>query len=244
MTTSTDSPTSFPRMSHRLDEEWQHLRRRPRHVRRAARWGLVPGPDPLTDLQQVLTATGYRTTPTPAHNAALRELVRIARTDELAARVVLQRILPGLLAAVARRARLHGNGELFEELAGHAWISIRVAYVDIESRHVAATLIGDAVHRAFVAPQRRRSTTELTRDPGAFQHEPAAESVTALEELAAVVREACQHGLPIEDLELVRGLLRAGTPTALAAQRRVTTRTIRNHRDRAVYSLRRLTEAA
>ncbi len=227
-------------LSRRLDREWAALRRRPRVLAEVRRWNLTV--QPLTDLDELLAATGYRRPPTVGHNEALRRLLARARTDDLAARIVLQRILPGLLAAVRRRGRRHGPAGLFEELVGCAWISIRRARVGDESAHVAATLISDAVHRAFVAPRRRRSAREVTIEPGAFADHPDPDTTTPLEELAGLFREARERGLPAEDVELVRALMRWESTAGVAAVRNVTARTVRNHRDRAAYGIRRRTE--
>jgi hypothetical protein len=229
-----------PALSVQLDREWAALRRRRSVLDSVRGWNLIDGP--LADLDEVLAATGHRRTGTPAHNAALRRLLDRARTDDLAARIVLQRILPGLLAQVRRRAIRHGTSGLFEELVGSAWTSIRVAFVAPESRHVAAILVNDAAHRAFVAPARRRSSCEFAVDPGTFADRSGGVDVTPVEELAGLVREARERGLASEDLALVRDLMRTESPSALAAERKVTARTIRNHRARAVYSIRRLTD--
>ncbi len=232
--------TARDRLSRRLDLDWAALRRRPDVVAEVRRWSLTAGP--LADLDELLAVTCYRRPPTDEHNETLRRLLARARTDDLAARIVLQRILPGLLAAVRRRSRRHGPSGLFEELVGCAWISIRRARVGEESEHVAATLISDAVHRAFVAPGRRRSAREVTIEPGAFADQPDPDPTTPLEELAGLFREARERGLPSEDVELVQALMRSESTAAVAAARNVTARTVRNHRDRAAYRIRRRTE--
>jgi hypothetical protein len=209
-------------------------------VARAGAWALTPGP--VSDLDALLAAAGYRQPATRAHNDVLRQLVERARTDDLAARIVLQRILPGLLAVVRHRCVTRRTDGLFEELVGAAWIVIRLGRVTPTSQHVAATLISAAAHRAFVAPARRRSTTEVMTDPGTFSEQADGHEVSAFEELAALVREARERGLPPEDLDLVRELVRTGSTTAVAAARHVTPRTVRNHRDRAVYGIRRRTQ--
>jgi hypothetical protein len=211
-----------------------------------AGWQLTDGRG--GDLDELLLATGYRHAARPDGNEVLRRLLDRARAGDgsggrdLAGRIVLQRILPGLLAVVRRRGYGRGTAGLFEELIGTAWISIRVAHVAPDSRHVAATLISDATHRAFVAPRRRRSAREVVTDPIAFVEEAATEELTPLEELAALVAEARGRGLPSEDLTTVRDLMRTESTALVAAARAVTARTVRNHRDRAVYSIRRLTE--
>ena len=236
------SPSSDPThlLSSSLDREWAALRRRPDVRATVTSWNLTS--PPIGDLDALLAATGYRVAATDAHNEVLRRLLDRARHDDLAARIVLQRILPGLLAAVRRRGLRHGSEGLLEELVGWAWISIRLAHVAAGSRHVAATLVNDATHRAFVAPRRRRSSREIAVDPGSFVDEPDTTDPTPLEELAALIAEARRRGLPGEDLALVRDLVRAESTAVVAAARQVTPRTVRNHRDRAVYSIRRLTD--
>lgn len=242
MHTTDDPVAAFPSLSKRLDMEWTMLRRRPHVLRAVRRWQLVEAP--LADLDAVLSACGYRLAPTPTRNVVLGRLVERAHDDELAARIVLQRLLPGLLATVRRRARGARSEGLFEELVGAAWISIRSANAGVGSSAIAAALISDARHRAFVAPSRRRSATEVSLDPGQLEQAPATVDPSAFEELVDVVGEARRGGLPDEDLDLVVNLLRLGTPTALAAERNVTTRTVRNHRARATFRIHRLTAAA
>ena len=227
-------------LSCRLDREWAALRRRPDVLRAVARWGVSAAP--CEDLDALLASTGHRAAAaTAGHNELLRRILDRARDDDLAARIVLQRILPGLLAVVRRRGVTHGSAGLLEELIGSAWISIRVAHVAPGSRHVAATLVSDATHRAFVAPRRRRSAREIAVDPVAFGEEPDTTEPTPLEELAGLVAEARRRGLAGEDLALVQDLMRAESTSIVAAGRHVTPRTVRNHRKRAVHSIRRLT---
>jgi len=246
-TTFATRPRRWPterQLSESLDRDWSRLRRRPGALRAIRRWRLST--TPVSDLDDLLVATGYRRrTSTPAENELLHRLLDRARTDDLAARIVLQRMLPGLLADVRRRGR-HSSGcrGLFEELLANAWIAIRVTYVAEGSEHVAATLVRDACHRTFVAPKRRRSADEVAVDPLMFVDEPDETEATPLEELAAIVAEARHHGLDATDVQLVRDLMRVEAPTKLAAERQITTRTVRNHRDRAVYSIRRLSEPA
>ena len=58
---------------------------------------------PFADLDELLALAGHGTARTPEANAVLGRLVDVAHVDELASRVVVQRLLPGLLAIVRRR---------------------------------------------------------------------------------------------------------------------------------------------
>ena len=170
----------------------------------------------------------------------LLRLVEIGRTDDLAARVVLQRVLPGLLAVARRRRRPRIDGS-FEELHRRGVGGDPRAPHRRRPEHVAANLVRDAAYRAFTAPGGgcRRPRSRSTR--GRSTRTPAIDGSSACEELAALLAEARTAGVPSDDLDLVRDLLRTSAPPGRAPpQRQVTPRTVRNHRDRATARLRRL----
>jgi len=178
-------------------------------------------------------------------DSLLAELIDLARDDELAGRIVVQRILPGLTAG-SRRYRDYSDGtDPVEVVVASAWIAIRQFDTDRRRRHVAASLISDAVFQAFRRPLRRRSASETPRSPDHFMRES---SCTVAEhpfiELAGVIREARLAGVPDHDLRLIRDLAAAESPAMVASSRQVTTRTIRNHRDRAVDRIRAALDAA
>jgi hypothetical protein len=223
-------------LSARLDDDWHRLRHRPAAIGRARSWGVTDVA--FGDLDELLVLAGYAGDRTPAQNEVVRRLLARSEHDDLAARVVLQRVLPGLLAAVRGGRRAHDGA--FEELVGAAWLAIRSGRVDRRSDHVAANIVRDAVYRAFTAPRRRRSATEIAVDPHTLDETPAVTRVGACEELATLLAEARADGVPTSDLDLVRDLVAVGSPGRVAAQRRITPRTLRNHRDRATARLRRV----
>ena len=231
---------STPTTGRRLTLEWARLRTRPAALLHAAGWGLVEAP--LTDLDQVLVAVGFENR-CPSAERRLRELVTIAGHDELAARVVLQRLLPGLLAVVRRRRR-SGHGEsTFDELLTTAWISIRTYNPRRTPSCLAAALISDADYQAFRSAGRRRSSTERPVDiDDSFpaHREPPCPS----DELDEVLADALAAGVPTEDIELLRQLVAAPRAIDVAAQLQVTPRTIRNRRDRITGRLREVALAA
>ena len=227
-----------PSFSVALDREWSLIRRRPRVVARARSWGVTA--IPFDDLDELLALAGYRVEGTPAHNEVLLRLVELARTDDLASRVVLQRVLPGLLATVRRRHQPDHSGGTLEELVGAAWLAIRSCRTERQPTHVAANIVRDASYRAFIAPARRLSSTEVSVDPKTLDETPAPTTTSSCEELATLLADARAAGVPPADLDLVRDLVRAGSPSTVAADRHVTTRTVRNHRDRITARLRDL----
>ena len=222
--------------------EWRSLRLRPDVLADAARWGVVDGP--VHDLDQVLRAVGYESA-TDAADERLRRLVLIAADEELAARVVIQRISPGLLALVRRRRGHGAGGTAYEELLGAAWISIRTFRPDRRPACLAAALISDADYRAFRAPTRRRSASERPVDTSTTRSPiPAGIAPNAEAELAELFELAADAGVPEEDLDLMRRLLDTPTIIELARDMRITPRTIRNRRDRIALRLREVALAA
>lgn len=238
------------------------MRLRRRVLAQVNGWHL--GAEEVHDLDHVLVLAGYRVdilatrtqgaAPVPSRelftvpsavdaNRYLHRLVELARTDELAGRIVVQRLLPGLLAIVRRRS-VRGCDGLLEELLGAVWMSIRTMRLQPRSEHVAASLVYDATYRAFTAPRRRRSASEIVIDPRLLDDSPASATVSPCEELAEVIAAARCDGMTDGDAELVRQLLTLGSTTAVAAERKVTPRTVRNHRDRVTYQLRRAAATA
>jgi hypothetical protein len=227
-------------LSARLDHDWRALARRPDAVAQARSWGVTE--EPFEDLDELLGLLGFRTEHTPAQNERLLRVVELGRHDDLAARVVLQRVLPGLLAIIGRRRRAHDGS--FEELVGAAWLSIRACRTDGERAQIAANVVRDAAYRAFVAPTRRRSATEIAVDPHTLEETPDVRRIGPCEELATLLADARQFGVPYADLALVRDLVVVGSPGRVAALREVTPRTVRNHRDRITARLRRVALSA
>lgn len=243
--TSPASPAARRRrrpLSSRLDDEWQVLRRRPAVLAHTIAWHVTD--TPIEDLDDLLRMCGWRTTPSPAANELLRRLVEHARTDELAARVVLQRILPGLLAIVRRRRRDADPEGCFEELVGAAWLVINAYRADRRRDRVASNLVRDASYRAFTAPSRRRSATEVCVDPHMLDETPAVVVLSSGEELATLMAEGRLAGVDRGDLDLFRELLQGESPSEIASTRKVTVRTVRNHRDRTARRLREIALAA
>ena len=230
----------------RLDAEWAHLRTSRRAVRAARGWAdslpahpLGAAVSELTDLDQLLEATQQGSDPDRHDDAILLALVELARHDELAGRVVLQRLVPALITRSMRYRSFHDRSDPFEIVVPAAWLAIRTYDVSGRPRHVASSLISDAVFQAFRQPLRRRSATESTLAPEAFSSTPCDDDpATSLDEFVVLIRDAQCAGVPARDLELLRHLVRAGSPGVVARERKVTPRTIRNHRDRAVEHVR------
>lgn len=235
-------------------------------VRRARSWSL--GVE-FADLDHLLCLAGFRTqasvaapsddvagsdddpTGTPsrdvacgadldaASDAVLGRLVLAARHDELAARVVLQRLLPGLSAAARRWSveRRGGSADAFGEIVSAAWVVIRMFPVERRPGRFAAKLLRDAEHQAFVKATRRRWTTE-SAEPAVFDRRIAAESqpepVDELREVVALSR----HELSDHDLRLLELLTSGRSIPEVASALDVSVRTVGYHREALVHRLR------
>ena len=252
----------------RLEREWQALNMRPAVLRRAQGWGVAA---PFGSLDQLLAAAGYwpsrqarlvvagapaagtpatgtsaagPTRPGCSANEVLAQLVRAARTDDVAARVVLQRVLPGVVARARRWGshRTGGSADAFDELLSVTWTVIREFPVERRPLHVAANLLRDSEYRAFERANRRLLVHELTAPHLLDGPVLTGDALDATAELAEVVAAAGM--LTERELQLIELLARGCSAAEAAAALRVSERTIRNHRDVLVHRLRAAAMAA
>lgn len=239
---------SRPRIRPRLEQEWSRLRHRPTAVTRARSWHVTE--DDFDDLDGLLRLAGFGVPSTTATSEVFHRLVETGRHDDLAARVALQRLLPGLLAVVRRRAAdSDGPDGLLEEIVGAAWIMIRCYDLDRRPACLAAALVWGADHRAFrtgtqlrARRERRAGASIMDRMLDVWPDRSTA--ATPHDELAEVLADARSAGVDEDDLWLVQRLVETGSTEAVAAELGVTARTIRNRRDRVTYRLRTIALAA
>jgi hypothetical protein len=229
----------------RLQREWNLLSLRRSAVARASAWKLVP--ESLESLDDLLVLTGLGTGPVhPSSDETLRRLVTLARHDDLAARVVLQRMLPGLSACAKR----HSDGfdtrlDALDELLTEAWMVIRSFSIERRDRYVIKNLLRDCEYRAFLKAKRRMLVHELT-DP--VRLDSAVEEDASMEEPLNVVVELLDRakaaGMSDADVKMVVTLLNTSTVKEAAVSLRVTDRTIRNRRQSVVRQLQALASVA
>ena len=193
----------------------------------------------LDDLDHIRRATQRTDLPGRPDDAILLALVELSRTDELAGRIVLQHLLPPLIVHAQRYRSFRDRTDPIAQIIPAAWMAIRSYDVERRRHHVASSLISDAVFQAFRRHLRVRARTERVVAPSVFAAAPCHDGpATALDEFVIVLREAQGAGVPAADLDLLRQLVRVGSPGIVAQQRNVTPRTIRNHRDRAIDHVR------
>jgi DNA-directed RNA polymerase specialized sigma24 family protein len=171
-------------------------------------------------------------------NEVMASLLMAARVDEVAARVVLQRLLPGLIARARRwSGRPVGGPDALDELLAAAWTVIRTFPVERRPRHLVANLLRDAEYHAFVRPHRRLLVHEFV--PTHTLERPAPEStMDAAEELAELIDGS--RALTDRDRRLLALLASGASMTEVATTLDVCVRTVTNHRDAVVHRLRQV----
>lgn len=236
-------PSAYGARAH-LEREWARLRADPDVLATVRGWSVVDVS--FDDLDQLLVHAGHLVPTTPDTERVLHRLVVLARHHELATRIVIQRLVPGLLALGRRwRDRSTGAGA-FEELLGAAWVVIRTYDPARRPSCLAPALLRGAEHRAFRAELRPRTTSVVAMSPELFDRAEddlptrPGRSIgdTAFEELTMLLRDARDAGLATGDLDLLVRLASVDSPAQVAADLGVTPRTIRNRRDQVVARLR------
>lgn len=166
-----------------------------------------------------------------AENAILAALLREARTDPLAARVVLQALLPGLKRLAGRLLHTAAErDELWSLLLAHGWERIRSYPLERRPRRIAANLLLDTAHATLttLAAERRSrvQACELEATP--------AEPIAAADEVEVVLARAVRAGaLSREEAVLILQTRIEGVPLASLAGGEVAYEALRKRRRRA-----------
>jgi hypothetical protein len=229
----------------RLQRDWNLLSCRRSAVRRASDWHLSPLA--LTSLDDLLTLTGLGSGAfDPSSDEVMRRLVTLARHDDLAARVVLQRMLPGLSACAKRHSHnFETQLDALDELLSEAWGVVRSFPIERRARYVIKNLLRDCEYRAFDKIRRRMLVHEFT-DPARLDlpvepDDSAAEPLGTIVDLLVRARATWMTDL---DLAVVTALLNTSTVKQAAVVLQVTDRTVRTRRGIIAARLRQLAEAA
>lgn len=257
---TTSRSTSHPRTSpiSALDTEWGRLNHCPSVLEAVNSWGLGGGR--FWSLDEVLQAAGYRGNKCdPVADQVLASIVRRAATDPLAARIVLQRVLPPVVAIARRRGKLRSVG--FDAALGlalsHAWEVIRTYPIGRRPAKIAANIVRDIEYFAFVREHRRRPVNERLDDnrthaemlyatdlSGNVVGRAGSTAATAPEyELAELIGEARRSNVSERSLRI---LLELSTTSIdeFARCHGITPRTARTWRRDAVNELRERTRCA
>lgn len=229
----------------RLQREWNLLSYRRSAVVRASAWRLSPRA--LTSLDELLVLTGLRPGPMDSTcDEAMRQLVTLARHDDLAARVVLQRMLPGLSTCAKRNSSgFDSQLDALDDLLSEAWTVIRSFPIERRDRYVIKNLLRDCEYRAFLKARRRMLVQDVT-DPAHLDRAVETDDGTAepLVTIVDLLGRARTAGMSDDDLATVVALLNTSTVKRAAVALGVTDRTVRNRRQAVVRQLRALADVA
>lgn len=230
--------TSGP--SRQIIDEWERIVHRPRVIRRVNSWDFLP--HPVEDLDQLLELCGFgKAADDSVADNILWHVVRLASHDDLAAQVVLHRVLPSVMSIARRRGRIvrGGTSAAMSELIATAWIVIKQFPHDRRRSKIAANLVRDIEYYAFVRDARLKKVTEAQVGDSMLNHiiERPGDVVSDIE-LGEVLAEAEELGVEREHIELL-GKLGAGMHgDEIALEWGVSPRTVRNHRRRAIDAVR------
>ena len=220
--------------------EWERLTHRPAVLRRANEWEFLPRP--VNALDEILTMCGFgMAIDDPEGDEMLWHLVCRAEHDDLAARVVLHRIMPALMGIAHRRGRITKGGahNAMAELLSTAWIVIRQFPHDRRRHKIAANLVLDVEYFAFVRARRLKRVPEAqVGDDMLSQLIESPRPLSSEVELEDVLSRAIELGVSARHIEILQRLGAGTHGTALAEETGVSPRTIRNHRRIAVEAVR------
>ena len=198
-------------------------------------------PHAVDDLDDVLELCGFgRAIDDHDGDKLLWHLVKHAETCDIAARIVLHRILPALMAMAKRRGQLtHGGMEAaMSDILATAWCVIREYPHQRRHHKVAANLVRDTEYHAFVRHHRLRHVDETQVGDEMLQRMIEANTNDTSYEIVDVLNEAAEMGVDPRHLELLREFASGRTSDDIAARLGVSSRTVRNHKRNAVDAMR------
>lgn len=207
-----------------LEREWNHLVVDPKALKDLRNWSFDG--QCFDEFDALLRATGFGCVDVDGSESLLRQLVSLAGRDGLAARVVLQRVLPGLVAAVRFRNRQMTPEMALSELIAAAWIVITTYDERRNPGSVAAAIIDSSVYRAFKIERNRQATEPLENIERGLAHSDS-DAFAELAELREVLSEAERLGMSKDDLRLVFSVATGTSTETLAKEIGITSRAVR-----------------
>lgn len=239
LTQRTGSPIA------KLIHEWQLINSRRKEIDAVNSWRL-PG-KAVTNLDQVLIRAGFNTARDDSQgDNYLWLLVKQASGDELAARIVLQRILPPLVAIARRRGQIIDGGidAAVAEVLPTAWMVIRKYPWHRRPNKVASNLVLDSEYFAFVQANRAKKVKVFAVEPnllGELVAEPETSEFAPEVCLENLISSAICQGINPRHVEVLRAVARGETAAKIAKQYGIAERTARAWRAQAISELRELT---
>ncbi|MGA0873624.1 MAG: hypothetical protein ACO3Q6_00110 [Ilumatobacteraceae bacterium] len=240
LTQRSNSPVS------KLVKEWQLISARRKEVDTVNSWQL-PG-SKVTNLDQVLVRAGFNTARDDSKgDNYLWQLVKQASEDELAARIVLQRILPPLVAIARRRGQIIDGGidAALGEVLPTAWTVIRQYPWHRRPNKVASNLVLDSEYFAFVQANRAKKVKMFAVEPsllGELVAEPETSEFAPQVSLESLINIAISRGIAPRHVAVLRAVANGDTAAVIAKHYGIAERTARAWRAIAISELRERTQ--
>ncbi|HUP70785.1 MAG TPA: hypothetical protein VM142_13365 [Acidimicrobiales bacterium] len=222
-----------------LDSEWQRLATDPDSTERLRRWATKHRElGSFADLPSLISYVQRRNAPV-ASDRVLLALVRLAPHDKLAARTVLQALVPGLRVVAITSPWAGEPEEVDAMVVATAWERIRLYPVDQRPERVAANIVFDVL-KQLCLDRRRRLRAEGAEARVVVTEEPPVRSNT--EQLLNLLNSAVAAGeLTAADASLVAATRIGGVKLKdLAPAYGLTVRWLRKRRRRAETTLERV----
>ncbi|HUP68573.1 MAG TPA: hypothetical protein VM142_02040 [Acidimicrobiales bacterium] len=222
-----------------LDSEWQRLSCSPDSTRRLAKWADEhQALRAFVDLPALVAYVQRRQAPV-ASDRVLAVLALLARDDELAARTVLQALVPGLRAVAMACAWAGEPEEVDAMVVATAWERIRTYPSDARPERVAANIVLDVL-KQLCRDRRRRLAEQRAELRLATSEEPPVRS--GAEHLLGLLNDAVASGaMTASDASLIAATRIGGVKLReLAPASGLTVRWLRERRNRAESTLKRV----
>ena len=232
-----------------LSTEWRLLEKDPANLIAMVDCDLG-GSDPESLCEIAMRAGLGNATPQDQADTYLYGITRIAVGSEnvspcvqaLATRIVLQRVLPGLITVARRRGRVCDGGfhEAFGRVLTEAWSTIVTFPVERRTQKIAVNILRDSESRAFWRADRLQRMDAERHDLYSTEMLRVFEENTDNEEQLYQARQLAEEHLNAQELVVFDEMLN-GVPSADTADRLgVTHRAVRYHRTALTNHLRSL----
>ena len=228
-----------------LCQEWASLAQSPTSTRALAQWGSDdPALGQFTTMAELVTFMERRGSPA-ASDIVLAALARRAPDDQLAARALLQLLLPAL-CGLARRHRWIGEvDERAQAVVAIAYERIRTYPFERRPRRIAANVVWDTTQRLLAERDRHRREPPLAGTDGPGECAAPAPDESATDELLELLSWAHQRGhLSPQAVRLI-ALTRVAdvAPAQLVPEFGSDPSNVRRRRNRAEWQLRAVAAA-
>jgi DNA-directed RNA polymerase specialized sigma24 family protein len=238
-------PTGKSSTVRTLVQEWSALSNAPTTLRRVNGWGL-PGKR-VANLDEVLIRAGFGLEATDSiGDQYLFKLVIRAANDELATRIVLQRLLPPLISIAARRGKLARGGfdEALTDTVAQAWIQIRTYPINKRPIKIASNLVRDSEYFAFVRDSRLKQLAVAWGDDVIDMIPTPETQLNPEEELANLLTEVEKWNLGTRSRSVLKQLAEGKSFRSIATDAGVNIRTVHGWRSTAINELREQMQCA